>query len=244
MNDKNLKDMWNNVEYPLGASGYDSSTIERFLSSRSNSIAEKFRKMMKLDIGLKILIAFFLVLDVILYFNVQSIVAIVCAIAFVLILPLILFEFKILNKFSEISDSVNNTKDKLAGMLTFLRRRSFITLLSTASTYLFGFNGAMLIYFFAAYGELRDMRSLDIFVFPSICLIGIIVTYVQNNTIIKYQVKHIELCLSDLNEGILPMVSQNIETQLKTDRTMNMLVAGIVLFAFLALVFVLKELGF
>ncbi len=243
MNDKKLKEMWNKAEYFMGTANYESSTIERFLSNRSGSIAQKFRNMMQLDIGFKIAILLALVLDVILYFNVQPLVATICALAAVLILPLIWFERSILNKFSQISDSSKNTKEKLSEMITFLKRQSFATLLATASTYLFGFNGGILLYFFAEYGQLRRMGSLDIFVFPAICLIGIVITVAQNNTIIKYQIKHIELCLSDLNEDILPVVSRNIEEQQKRDRTMNVLVGAVVLLAFLVLVFVLKELG-
>ena len=244
MNDKNLKDMWNSIEYFMGTSEYESSSIERFIAGRSKSIAQKFRKMLQLDIGFKLVIVAMLIIDVFLYYSVQSVIAYVCAGALVLLLPLLGFEFNLVKKFDEISYSAGSTKAKLSAMLSFLRTKSFVTLLSTASTYLFGFNAGILIYFFVEYGKMRRMGNLDIFVFPAICLIGIIITLVQNNSIIKHQIKHIELCLSDLNEDILPMVSKNIEQQQKSEQKMNVLVAVVVFLAFLIFVAVLKELGF
>ena len=170
-------------------------------------------------------------------------ISFVCLSGFVLIIPLIWYEYKTLQQFSALSDNKQSTKERLTGMLTFLRSRSFITLLSTSSTYLFGFNAAMLLYFFAGYGELREMRSLDFLVFPTICFLGIIITYIQNNNTIKFQIKHLELSLSDLDKDVLPMVSRSIEAQQKKERTTNLLVGTIVLLSFLLLVFVLKVLG-
>ncbi|MBT3385048.1 MAG: hypothetical protein HN778_11255 [Prolixibacteraceae bacterium] len=243
-NDKNLKDMWKSAEYYMGATEYDSTSIERFLSSRSKSIAGKFIKMMKMDIGTKLVIVLILVADIFFYLQVQNLISFICVGALVLIIPLIIFEFNILKQFEDISERASNTNDKFSGMMTFLRRRSFVTLLSTASTYLFGYNAALLLYFYAAYGELRRMGSLDIFVFPTICLLGIVIIVAQNSTTIKHQLKHIELCLSDLNEEILPMISRNIEAKQKADHRTNILVAFVVLLAFLFFVVVLNELGF
>ncbi len=235
--------MWNSVEYFLGASEYQSTTIERFISGRSNSIANKFTTMMRKDIITKMVIMALLIFDVFLFMEVQSTIAMICGVALVLMVPLVLFESKILKTFNEISMTTSSTKDKLAEMMSFLKRHTFATLTSTASSYLFGYNAAMLLYFFVEYGQLRRIGTIDIFVFPSICLLGIIITTVLNNNTIKYQIKHIELCLSDLNEDILPLLSKNIEKQQKTDYKMNLLIALAVLLAFLVLIAVLKEMG-
>ena len=61
---------------------------------------------------------------------------------------------------------------------------------------------------------------------------------------VKYQIKHIEACLSDLNDNILAVVTSNIETQQKQDRTTKVLLYAVLIFGFIVLIAVLKKLGF
>lgn len=244
MNDKKLKDMWNQAQSFMGNASYESTTIEGFISSSSSSITEKIMKMLKQDIIAKLVIVLMLVVDIILYSNVQTFIANACIVGLVLIIFLIFYEYKIFKQFTGLIDNKQSARDKIVGMHSFLRTKSFATLLSISSTYLFGFHAGILLYFFAEYGELRRMGSIDFLVFPTICLIGIIFTYVYNNNIIKFQNKHLELCLSDLDEDVLPIVSKNIESEEKKERTISVLVIVIVFLSFLLLVAVLKRLGF
>ena len=236
--------MWNKAEIYLGTSDYVSGDIEGFISGSSNSVSEKIKKMVQLDIAIKLVAAVVFILDAILYSNVQPMVSSICIAGSVFIVPLVWYELQTLRRFSDLTDNVESTKAKLTGMLIFFRSRSFFTLLSISSTYLFGFTAGVLLYFFAEYGTLRRMGSLDIFVFPTICFMGIVLNYVINNNTIKFQVKHLELCLSDLDENVLPLVSRNIDAQHKTERTTKLLIGIIVLLSFLIFVIVLKELGF
>ena len=243
MNDKKLKDMWNNAESFMGMIDYESTSIEQFITNRSNSAANKISKMIQIDLGFKFVISLILMIDIFIYYNIQSLVSVFCIASLILITPLIIYEIKTLQQFSEISDNRQSINEKLTNMLTFLRSRSYVTLLSTSSTYFFGFTAGMLLYFFADYGELRRLGSLDIFVFPTICFIGIAFNYLQNNNTIKFQIKHIKVCLSDLDKDIIPIVSQKIEDQQKRERTMNLLVGIIVLLSLLVFVAILKSLG-
>lgn len=244
MNDKKLKDMWTQAQNYLGNPGYERTAIEKFISNSSSSVTDKILKILKHDIITKLVIMLILVVDIVLYYQVQTAVANACSIALVFLLLLILYEYNVFKQFIKLTDNRQSAKEILTGMHTFLRNRSFPTLLSISSSYLFGFSGALLLYFFAEYGELRRMGSIDFLVFPTICLIGIIFNYIYNNNIIKFQKKHLELCLSDLDEEILPIVSHDIEKQQKKEKIISILIVVIVFLSFLLLVAVLKRLGF
>lgn len=243
MNDKKLKDMWKSAEYLYDSPEFDSSTIGKFLPTRSGSIASKIKKMFQVDLVFKSISGLLLFVSVILYSNVQPKIAMICGLGILLLIPLLMFEVSSLKKFVEISDHNKNTKDRLSEMLVFLRTRSFSNLLSISSTYLFGFCGGMLVYFFLAYGQLRRIGTLDIIVFPTICILGIIMNYIQSSNTIKFQIKHLQICLSDINEDLLPIVSDNIDTKQKTEKIISILVMVVVFLAFFVLIAILKKLG-
>ncbi len=243
MNDNNLKDIWNNAENVLGISGYESSTIEQFISSRSSSVAEKVKKMLQLDIGLKMLVAFVLAIDAFIYFNTQT-VFVICLLGIALLVPLVLFEFSVIKRFTEISDGGQSTKERLSAILIFLRSRFFTALLSISSTYIFIFISGSLMYFYATYGEVRPLNGQDIIVFSVFIIIGIVLNFVVNNSQVKYHIKHLELCLTDLNDNILAIVTTNIEVQRKQDRTTKILVGFVLVFGFVLLIAIFKNFGF
>ena len=89
----------------------------------------------------------------------------------VLLAPLIWYEFIVLKRFSKVSDYAQNTREKLSGILTFLRSRFFTAVLSVASTYLFFFIAGSLVYFYTVYGKVRPLDNMDIFVFVVFCII-------------------------------------------------------------------------
>ncbi|NQU51683.1 MAG: hypothetical protein HQ522_04000 [Bacteroidetes bacterium] len=240
MSDKNLKDIWNKTENVMEASSYESETIERFTSSRSSSVSDKVKKMLQLDIGLKLLVAIVLGIDAIFYFKTPTVFAI-CLIGIVLLISLVLFEFNVIKRFAMISDNGQNTKENLSAMLTFLRSRFFTALLSIASTYIFIFISGTLMYFYATYGEVRPLDGLDIVVFSGFIIIGIVINFVANYSQVKYYIKHLELCLSDLNDNVLAIVTSNIEAQQKQDRTTKLLVGLVLVLGFVLLIVIFKS---
>jgi len=235
MNDDKLKDMWKSSESTLETPGYQSSRIKNFISSRSDSVAEKVRKMLQLDIGLKTVVALVFTVDAVIYANTQP-VFLLCLTGIALLVPLILFELNIKKQFAEVSDSGQNTAERLSAILVFLRSRFLTALLAIASTYIFVFISGTLVYFYLIYGKVRPLDTQDIFVFSVLILIGIVINFVQNKSQVKYSIKHLELCLTDLSESTLAIVSENIETQRKQDRTTKFLIAMVLVFAFVLLV--------
>ncbi len=242
-NDKNLKDMWNKAENFMGVSDYGSETIERFISKRSNSTAQYVKKMIFIDIAVKSIVVVVLAIDIFLYFKTMNVLA-VCITAIILLVSLVLFQFKLLNQFSQIADYGQTPKDKLASMLTYLRSRFFTTLMAISSSYPFMFIAGMLLYFYATYGQVRPLDGQDIIVFSIFLIFGIVFNFIVNQKQVAYQIKHIEACLSDLNDSTLPLVLSNIETQRKHDRTNKVLVLLVLVFGFVLLLVVFKNIGF
>ena len=243
MNDKNLKDMWKNSENFMGTSSYESSTIERFLSGRSNSIAQGIRKMIFLDIALKLLVVIVLGIDIFLYMGTLNVLTI-CSLGIGLLAILIWYLFKMLNRFSEIADYGQSTKDKLSSMLTYLKNRFYSTLLAISSTYLFIFISGTLVYFYAVYGKVRPMDGQDIIVFLIFIIAGITFNFLVNRAQVKYQIKHLEVCLSDLNNNVLATVSDNLSTQQKQDRVIKFLLALALLAGFILLIALFNNVTF
>ncbi|WP_346855163.1 hypothetical protein [uncultured Draconibacterium sp.] len=242
-NDKNLKAMWNKAENLAGASNYESSTIERFLSGRSVSIAHGIRKMIFMDIALKTLVIIVLAIDIFLYLGTANVTTI-CVLGIVLLALLIWYQFQMLNRFSEIADNGQTTREKLGSMLTYLRTRFYSTLLTISSTYLFVFIAGTLVYFYSTYGQVRPMDGQDIIVFTGFIIAGIVFNFIVNKAQIKYQVKHLELCLSDLNDDALNVVSNNIVTQQKQDRINKVFLMLVLVIGFVLLIALFKNAGF
>ena len=244
MDENKFKDMWQKAEFIMGNSRHDLSSIESFISSNSKQVSEQIVKLYQGVIVIKLIILLILIIDVGVYYNTQITIAYFCMILIPIVASLIIFEFNLLKKFKACSDNLQNINNKLSNMLQFLKGKSFVSLLSISSTYLFGFTSAMLLYFFIEYGELRRMGSLDLFVFPSICFLGIIFTFVFNQKIIKSQTQHIELCLSDIDEKMLPFIKEKMELQQKNERTITILIGFVIFLSFLVLVAILKNKGF
>jgi hypothetical protein len=243
MNEDKLKNMWKGAENRLGAPGYESETIEKFLSSRSGSVAVKIARLLQFDIALKLLTVVALIVNAVLYFNVQTEVFYTCISGIILLVSLVWYELTVLKRFHSVSDYSKSTKEKLSAMLTFLQSRFFSVLLSVSSTYLFFFIAGSLIYFYSAYGQVRPLDNTDVFVFTILCFIGIVINFSANWGQVNYFKKHLKVCLSDMNDSILSIVTSNIETQQKQDRTTKLLLALVLVFGFVILVAVLKKFG-
>ncbi|WP_319479373.1 hypothetical protein [uncultured Draconibacterium sp.] len=242
-NDEKLKAMWNKAETLMEASDYKSSSIEQFISGRSNDTTQKIKNIIILDLVLKALALCVLAIDFVLYFGTTNVMSVTVA-GMVLLIPLIFMQYKMLNRFSEAADNGQNTRDKLAYMLTYLKTKFFTTLLSVSGTYLFGFIAGSLVYFYTAYGYVRPLDGVDFVVFLTFILIGIAFNFFVNQGQVKYHIKHLEICLNDLNDKNLELVSENIELQRKRDRTNKILLALVLVIGILLLVIVFKNIGF
>jgi len=243
MNDKKLKDMWNKAETLMEASAYASSSIEQFISGRSNDTTQKIRNMIIFDLVLKALALCALAIDFVLYFGTANIMAVTVA-GVAILIPLIFMQYKLLNRFSEAADNGQTTRNKLASMLTYLKTKFFTTLLSVSGTYLFVFIAGSLLYFYAAYGYVRPLDGVDFVVFLTFIILGIVLNFVVNHGQVKYHIKHLEICLKDLNDQNLELVSENIELQRKRDRSNKILLALVLVLGILLLVIVFKNIGF
>lgn len=243
MNDKKLKDMWNKAETLMEASAYESSSIEQFISGRSNDTTQKIRNMIIFDLVLKALALCALAIDFVLYFGTTNVMSVTAA-GVAILIPLIFMQYKLLNRFSEAADNGQTTRNKLASMLTYLKTKFFTTLLSVSGTYLFVFIAGSLLYFYAAYGYVRPLDGVDFVVFLTFIILGIVLNFVVNHGQVKYHIKHLEICLNDLNDQNLELVSENIELQRKRDRANKLLLALVLVLGILLLIIVFKNIGF
>ena len=60
----------------------------------------------------------------------------------------------------------------------------------------------------------------------------------------RSQEQHIELCLSDIDDNLLPIAKEKMELQQKNERIITILIGFVVLLSFLVLVAILKTKGF
>ena len=243
MKDKDLKGVWNKVEDTMETSVYTSETIERFVSNRSTSVLERIRKMLQLDIALKLVFTSVLGIDAMLYFDVQPNIFLVCIAGMVAAVPLILLQWKTLQQFDSLTDYDQSTKDRLARVLTFLRTRFFTAILSISSTYIYIFISGMLMYFFVTYGQVRRLDGIDFVVFSTLIVIGTVMNVVINSGQVRYHIRHIETCLSDLNDNELAVITNNIETQRKQDQVMKILITIVVVLGITLLAILVKKLA-
>lgn len=243
MNDKKLKAMWSKTENLIGSSEYGSSNIEQFLSGRSHSTAQMIKKMIYMDIVLKTVVTIVLLVDIFLYAGTENVIA-VCISGVVVLVGLILFQLKMLTRFAKIADHGQTTRDKLASMLSYLKTRFYSTLLSISITYLFFFIAGTLVYFYSVYGRVRPLDGVDIVVFLAFILLGIAFNFFTFRAQVQYHVKHLEACLSDLNDNTLLLVSETIEQQRKQDRINKLLLMLVLVFGFVLLIAVFMNIGF
>ena len=235
--------MWSKAETLLGSSEYERSTIEQFISKRSNTTADKIKKMIYVDIFTKLVVLLVLGIDLFLYLGTPNVMA-VCITSMVLLIPLIRFELKMLNHFSETVDYGKSTKEKLALMLTYLRSDFFSTLLAISIGYPFLFIAGTLLYFYSTYGYVRPLDGQDIIVFSIFIIAGLVFNFYVNRKQVSYQIKHLETCLSDLNDKSLEIVSNNLEKQRKQDITNKVLLLLVLVLGFVLLIAVFKNIGF
>ena len=99
------------------------------------------------------------------------------------------------------------------------------------------------MYFFVTYGQVRRLDGIDFLVFSTLIFIGTVMNVVINSGQVRYHIKHIEACLSDLNDNELAVVTSNIETQRKQDQTVRVLLIIVGALGFMLLAILLKKAG-
>jgi len=213
---------------------------DQFIRNRSGSIQNKIRNLLRYDLIDKAISAMAFILNFFFYQDNLPVLYVNMAGAALLFIMGTL-QIKTLKAFNLIADQGLPTRDSLSGILIFLRRKSFLIQLILASSQVLVFVPGLLIYFFMAYGKLRPMTGMSFFVFTTLCLIGTIMAFFNISSQLKYHIKHISLCLSDLNENSLEFASRTIEKQRKQDATLKVLIGLLLIFGFVLILAVLKS---
>ncbi len=238
MND--IKNGWENIDEFIGIPGYGITSIEKFIRGRSVSIYEKVRSIFIRDFIIKSVSFLFIILDLILYRD-YRIVLFINAILLVLLMGSTLVQVKYFGLFKRSADPGRSSRDNLTSVLTFLKRKFPVSALMSAASYMFGFIPGLLLYFMLAYGYLKPFEPMAYFVYSFLLLTGMIFGFTLDIRQVRYHIKHIRICLSDLNDNALAMVSETIESKRKQDLTVIVLIQVVILLGFLVLIAILKS---
>lgn len=240
MKDEELKNIWNMIHEQTGSMDTSAISSGQFIKSRSGSIQDKIRSMLQKDLIIKMVSGLAFMLNLLFYKDYPTIIYI-CLAGIVFLAVMAGIEWKTLQAFNEISNPDQPTRDNLSRLLVFLRRKSNLFEITIASSQMLIFVPGLLIYFFLVYGQVKPMTGMSFFVFTVLCLIGTIMSLIRTKSQIKFHIKHIRLCLSDLNENSLEFASRAIEKQRKQDQLIIMLVAMLLIFGFVVFIAVLKS---
>lgn len=240
MSKNNLKDKWNNVDEYSDIPEFDNRSIEQFLSNRSVSIYEKIRRILITDLVVKSVSGILILLDLLIYHDTYPVIYVITGLL-LLLLAMFWLEVKVLQKFNKAADPGQTTRDNLSAILIFLKRRFTVPLFTIASTQVLIFVPGLLLYFFLVYGHIKPITPLSYFVFCFLCLIGTVVSFLYMKSQVGFNIRHLNLCLSDMNDSILAVVADNIEAQRKQDSMIKVLVGLLLIFGFVILLAVLKS---
>jgi len=241
MKDQEFKDIWRSLEENPGVPIGGAFNAESFIKSRSITVKDKIRQLLQYDMLFKLIGGIILLLDIAFY-NDTIDVLYVCFAGLFFLAIMSFIEYKFLLQLNRIADPGSSTRDNLSELLIFLQRKSNILGILTASSQMLIFVPGLLAYFFLTLGQLRPMTGMSFFVFSTLCLIGMIMSYSRTVSQIKYHIKHITVCMSDLNDNILQMAYSSIEKERKQDSTMKMVIGLLLVFAFVVFIAVLKSL--
>lgn len=240
MKDEQLKNIWNMIEDKSGILEFPNMTKEQFIVNRSGSIQDKLRRMLQNDLILKMISGIALVLNFLFYWGTPDVLY-VCLAGGLFLAFMTSIEWKTLQGFNRISDPGLPTRDALSNVLIYLKRKSNLYELTIAASQILIFVPGLLIYFYLVYGQVKPITGLSFFVFSTLVLIGTIMAFVRVKAQIKFYIKHISLCLSDLNENAIGFAFQRIESQRKQDHLIKMLVYLLLTIGFVAFIAVLKS---
>ena len=238
MND--IRNGWENIDEFVGIPGYGITSVEKFIRGRSVSIYEKVRGIFKRDFIFKSISCLFIILNLILYKD-YKIILIINAILMFLLIVFTLAQIKYFGLFKRSADPGRSSRDNLTSLLTFLKRKFPFSALMSASSNIFGFVPGMLLYFILVYGYLKPFQPMAYFVYSFLCLTSMIFSFILDMRQVRYHIKHIRICLSDLNDNALAMASENIESKRKQDTTVIVLTQVVIVLGFIVLIAVLKS---
>lgn len=240
MKDQEYKDIWRSLEENPGVPIEGTFDAQRFIKSRSNTVKDKIRKIIQNDLLLKLVGGIVLLLDIAFYIDTINVLY-VCFAGLIFLAIMSFIEYKTLQQFNKIADPGLSTRDNLSEILIFLQRKSNILAILNASSQVLIFVPGLLAYFFLTYGQLKPMTGMSFFVFTTLCVIGTIMSYSRIISQVNYYIKHITLCMSDLNDDVLQMAYASIEKERRQDNTLKVVIGLLAIFAFVALIGVLKS---
>jgi len=240
MKDQEFKDIWRSLEEYPGMPISADFSAENFIKSRSFTVKDRIRKIMEKDMIIKLVSFFVILLDIAFYYNTTNVLY-VCFALMIFLAIMSYIEYQTLQQFKKIADPGLSTRDNLTEILIFLQRKSNILGILTASSQVLIFVPGLLAYFFLTLGQLKPMTGMSFFVFTTLCLIGTIMSYTSNLSQIKYHIKHLTICMSDLNDNALQITYSTIEKDRKRDQTMKMLIALLMIFGFVLFIALLKS---
>ena len=240
MKDQEFKDIWRSLEDNPGVPIGGAFDTDRFIKSRSNTVKDKIRKILHHDLLLKLISGFILLLDITFYINTINVLY-VCFAGLIFLAIMSFIEYKTLQQFNRIADPGLSTRDNLSEILIFLQRKSNILAILNASSQVLIFVPGLLAYFFLTHGELKPLTGMSFFVFTTLCLIGTVMAYSRIISQVNFYIKHITLCMSDLNDDVLQLAYASVEKERRQDNTLKIVIGLLAVFAFVALIAVLKS---
>lgn len=240
MKEDSLKHIWNLIDKQVDFPGFPHESRDHSKQSRSESIQDKARILLRNDLILKAVGSLVFVLDLFLYFDHTNVIYICLAgLLFQSIMAAV--EVKLIREFNRLSDHSLSTRENLSGLMAFLKRKAPLFSITIASSQISIFTPGVLLYYFLAYGQAKPMIPLTFFVFSVLVGIGTVVHYLRIQSQLKFHIRHIAACLADLNENTLEFVSNLIEKERKQDELIKVLVGLLLIFGFVGLIVVLKS---
>jgi hypothetical protein len=240
MKNQEFKDIWKSLEEDPGMPIGSVFDAQSFVKSRTSKVKDRTKNILHRGLILKLLSFFVLLLDIAFYKGTANVLYL-CFAGLVFLAIMTFIEYKTLLQFKRISDPGMSTRDNLSEALIFLQRKSTIIGIVSASSQILIFVPGLLAYFFLTYGHLKPMTEMSFFVFSTLCLIGTIMSYIITISQIQYHIKHLTICMSDLNNDILQIAYSVIEKDRKHDGTVKILIALLLIFGFVLFIAVLKS---
>lgn len=238
MKDEEFKNLWNMI-HDKGSDHTPGISPELSISNRSASIRDKLRKMLQNDMILKAVSLIAIILNILFYRNTPDVIFI-CLGCLLFLVLMTTIEWKTLQGFIRIADPGKATRDVLSSVLIYLKRKSNLYELSIASSQVLIFVPGLLLYFYLAYGQVRPMDGFSFFVFATLALIGTFTSFTRTKSQIIFHLKHISVCLADLNENTMEMALETIDKQRRKDNLIKTMVGLLLILGFVILVGVLK----
>jgi hypothetical protein len=240
MNDFNIKDGWDNIDEFAGIPGYGITSIDKFRKGQTLSVFGKIRRMFVRDFIIKSVGGIFILLNLFFYGENQG-VMLVNLVIMGLVGLMLMSEINIYRKFKKVADPGQDAKQNLSSLLTFLRRHFNIPVIFFASTQVFVYVPGVLFYLLLEHDGVEHLEPFSYFVFSFICLISVVMSIVLTYTHLNYFIRHIRICLSDLNDNALAQATENIKLRRNQDSLIIVLVGIGVFIGFLVVIMLAKS---